>query len=214
MQALGIAHGLNYLHEKSVVHGDLHWVCAFVYCACVDILSLSSVLSQRNVLISEDSGEPLIADFGISRLHHVGGNSTSTNPYSSMQGSFIAPEVMKADDGLPFQGAGVMRPTFEADVYSLGMMLIALGIAKAGDVVASDSNSLFLTQLGTRFRDVQVTSRRSSHIKNYVEKDMLFQSLSGILDELWDLILQMTEYQAYNRPSASIATEKLASLLS
>ncbi|KAG2114466.1 kinase-like domain-containing protein [Suillus cothurnatus] len=93
-----IAAGLEYLHDKGVVHGDL---------------------TCTNVLISAD-GSLHLADFGLSMILSESQNSTFS---SCHQGNvrWMAPEML----AIPEQG-GVVMPTKAADVYSYGCIMLQL----------------------------------------------------------------------------------------
>jgi len=100
VMAIGIARGLRYLHVKGVIHADL---------------------KTDNVLISS-SGDPLLADFGISRL---ASSSTIGFTTDSVRGStrWMACELLviseNEDDGPP-------RHNEKTDVWSYGMTLLEL----------------------------------------------------------------------------------------
>ncbi|OAX34719.1 kinase-like protein [Rhizopogon vinicolor AM-OR11-026] len=93
--AKGIAEGLDYLHTKDVIHGDLH---------------------PGNVLI-DDSGNPCLADFGLAT---VAGDEelqlTTLTAESILNSRWRAPEVIGID-GSP------ERPTFKSDIYSFGSVM-------------------------------------------------------------------------------------------
>ncbi|KAF9449296.1 kinase-like protein [Macrolepiota fuliginosa MF-IS2] len=85
-----IINGLNYLHEESIVHGDL---------------------KGKNVLISDD-GRALIADFGISNI------TMSTRHTTSSKGTirWCAPELF--DPGEEDSEGCDGTPTRESDIWS------------------------------------------------------------------------------------------------
>ncbi|KAF8838106.1 kinase-like protein [Paxillus ammoniavirescens] len=101
-----VAAGLQYLHSKSVVHGDL---------------------SGSNVLI-HGNGRACIADFGLSTLLTALGGSTFATSFQARgtlrwaAPELLALEVPESDDNPPR-----VVPTPESDMYSFGgIMLLAL----------------------------------------------------------------------------------------
>ncbi|KIJ47197.1 hypothetical protein M422DRAFT_130463, partial [Sphaerobolus stellatus SS14] len=66
-----IAHGIEYLHQNNIVHGDIR---------------------AGNVLVSE-AGTPCITDFGLSRLLKESGLTTSSDVAGSLR--WMAPELLR-----------------------------------------------------------------------------------------------------------------------
>ncbi|KLO08493.1 kinase-like protein [Schizopora paradoxa] len=93
--AKGIAAGLSYLHDRNIVHSDL---------------------KCDNIFIS-DSGEPLLADFGISRIVTTTSGTTSTNVKGSTR--WMAFELL-SDDGAED------RHTVMTDIWAFGMVVYLL----------------------------------------------------------------------------------------
>ncbi|KLO14151.1 kinase-like protein, partial [Schizopora paradoxa] len=91
----GIAAGLSYLHDQNIVHSDL---------------------KCENIFIS-DSGEPLLADFGISRIVTTNSSTTSTNVKGSTR--WMALELLSDDDA---EG----RHTMMTDIWAFGMVVYEL----------------------------------------------------------------------------------------
>ncbi|KLO14114.1 hypothetical protein SCHPADRAFT_939791 [Schizopora paradoxa] len=91
----GIAAGLAYLHERNIVHSDL---------------------KSDNIFIS-DSGEPLLADFGISRIV----TQTSSTSQSSAKGSirWMAIEFWLSDLN---EEEGKVVHTKHTDIWAFGMV--------------------------------------------------------------------------------------------
>ncbi|OJA17937.1 hypothetical protein AZE42_03474 [Rhizopogon vesiculosus] len=88
----GIAGGLNYLHAKNIIHGDLH---------------------PGNVLV-DGSGKPCITDFGLATVVEDEELQWSAETVErDFNGRFSAPEIIgiNCDPG---------RPTFKSDTYSFG----------------------------------------------------------------------------------------------
>jgi len=73
---VGVAHGLEYLHSKGVIHGDI---------------------KGSNVLISDD-GSPRLCDFGQSKLVEISG-FTATKLAGSAR--YQAPELLPPDESTP-----------------------------------------------------------------------------------------------------------------
>ncbi|KAJ7067454.1 kinase-like domain-containing protein [Mycena amicta] len=95
---LGVACGLQFLHEKNVVHGDL---------------------KAQNVLVNKH-GIPCICDFGISKIVSRRGFTTSnvgTAPY-------MAPELFYLVDG-PI-GSLAPQTTTNSDVYSFALLVLEI----------------------------------------------------------------------------------------
>jgi len=75
---LGIADGIQYLHEKDIVHGDI---------------------KGSNIMI-DDQGKPRLIDFGLTQKmrgpnYRSSGDTTSNVPHSL---SWAAPEIIRAED--------------------------------------------------------------------------------------------------------------------
>ncbi|KAG1760024.1 kinase-like domain-containing protein [Suillus occidentalis] len=93
--AKGVADGLQYLHSKNVIHGDLH---------------------PANVLI-DCSGNPRLTDFGLATV--VGDAElqlSGTTVTRSLDPRWRAPEVIGID-------CEPGRPTFMSDIYSFGSIM-------------------------------------------------------------------------------------------
>ncbi|KAF9462794.1 TKL/TKL-ccin protein kinase [Collybia nuda] len=111
----GIAEGLAYLHQKNVLHGDL---------------------KPQNILIGKH-GEPLICDFGQSKLCHIRGFTTR------FAGSYhyVAPELVPKE--------GEPKITKESDVYSFGIVGMELITDKAPfDTSKTDAEVISKVQAG------------------------------------------------------------------
>ncbi|KAG1730478.1 kinase-like domain-containing protein [Suillus lakei] len=93
-----IAAGLEYLHDKGVVHGDL---------------------TCTNVLIDGD-GRLCLADFGLSMILAESQNTTFNSCHPGNV-RWMAPEMLAT----PEQG-GVAMPTKAADIYSYGCIMLQL----------------------------------------------------------------------------------------
>ncbi|KAK2463829.1 hypothetical protein APHAL10511_004134 [Amanita phalloides] len=93
---LGVASGLQYIHEEGAVHGDL---------------------KSNNVLI-DDCERPLISDFGQSRL--VGDADYTTYTMRKQNRMYTAPEIFIAqDEDLDIDAFSLT--TAEADVYTFSI---------------------------------------------------------------------------------------------
>ncbi|PAV17588.1 kinase [Pyrrhoderma noxium] len=75
---LGVAKGVNYLHDNGVIHSDL---------------------KAENILISP-SNKPLICDFGVSRIINSSTASKSTTGFARGTMRFMAPELFSSESPL------------------------------------------------------------------------------------------------------------------
>ena len=114
-QILGVVHGLTYLHQYNLVHGNLTGVWLYL------IVQISGRLttSQRNILVDSD-GVACISEYG---LEVVLRDEASSKPIPANV-RWMAPEVL---------GAGGRRiPTGDrgkaADVYSLAMVMFEVNV--------------------------------------------------------------------------------------
>jgi len=100
-KAKEITSGLQYLHERKVVHGDL---------------------KADNIIVSENY-QAQITDFGIAQILDVTGFTTTTRNPGNIR--FTAPEMMPDvnPDETPMPA---IRPTFKSDIFSLGILLLQL----------------------------------------------------------------------------------------
>ncbi|KAJ3484484.1 hypothetical protein NLI96_g5603 [Meripilus lineatus] len=98
-----IALGLDYVHSKGVVHGDLR---------------------ADNILVDEDENV-YISDFGLAVYAQAG----STKYGSSRGGNvrWLAPELIDPEQF----GSDSTRPTFASDIYSLGCLCVELLTGRA-----------------------------------------------------------------------------------
>jgi len=99
---LGIASGLSYLHEMKIIHADL---------------------KRPNVLISQ-SGEPMLADFGISlilaaSMSKMCGTTTMASAKGTGTVRWMAIELLSLSDD---SEVGTI-PTEKSDVWAFGMTL-------------------------------------------------------------------------------------------
>ncbi|KAG2340782.1 kinase-like protein [Suillus weaverae] len=93
-----IARGLQYLHSRSIIHGDL---------------------SGNNVLVDKD-GKASLTDFGLSALlpERISQALLPTNPGGTAP--YMAPECLKLDD----EGNGSLVFSPKTDVYSFGGIML------------------------------------------------------------------------------------------
>lgn len=90
-----VAAGLQYLHDKDIVHGDL---------------------TPTNILVSED-GRLCIADYGLSIILAESDNTTF-NSYHGGNVQWMAPEIITQEESTP------SKPTKAGDVYSYGCVMM------------------------------------------------------------------------------------------
>jgi len=102
---LGVAKGIEYLHEEGLIHGDI---------------------KGSNVLIADD-GRPLLCDFGRSRIINHQGHTT-TNPAGSLR--YMAPELIVRDmeelDDSDYVERHVRFLTKATDVYAFSMLSVEI----------------------------------------------------------------------------------------
>ncbi|KAG6847125.1 hypothetical protein H0H93_009975 [Arthromyces matolae] len=116
--ASDVAHGLKYLHDNDVIHGDLKGV---------GLLILESALQQLTLACPDNTGRACVADFGLSSI------SDSTIPaltsYSgpaSKGGTtrWQAPELINLDSNFRVPN------TIESDVYAYGCLLYEIFVGQ------------------------------------------------------------------------------------
>lgn len=104
----GCALGLQYLHRKNIVHGDI---------------------KPANILITKDDGinfDALISDFGECKEDSTSTNTPASTPLprTGHTGTieYCAPELYRRDVG----GSLLVRPSAKTDIWSLGMVFFYL----------------------------------------------------------------------------------------
>ena len=113
-QCYDVSLGLAYLHENSVIHGDVKPVNMF-YSIIVFYLLRPKKKTQKNILIDEN-GIPCLCDFGLSRIRTLLTQPPSTpldedkKPFGTLV--YMSPEQMVY---------GTTNET--SDVYSFGMTI-------------------------------------------------------------------------------------------
>ncbi|KAF8346381.1 kinase-like domain-containing protein, partial [Amanita rubescens] len=95
---LGVAKGIEYLHEKDVIHGDI---------------------KGSNVLIADD-GRPLLCDFGRSKITNHQGHTT-TSPTGSLR--YMAPELISHNTDESDYVQFLIKAT---DVYGFSMLTVKI----------------------------------------------------------------------------------------
>ncbi|TDL20285.1 kinase-like protein [Rickenella mellea] len=149
---IGVAEGLDFLHSKNIVHGDVR---------------------GGNILIS-DNGEPLLADFGLSR--HIHDMPASTKPKGTLR--WEAPELQDPEEyGLDAQPAHALP----IDVWSFGMTVLEI---MTGTHPYSELNDGALI-IAVRKRQIPQKPK------------------SGVtaLDKLWPICLQCWVFWPNSRPT-------------
>lgn len=112
---MGVAEGLNYLHENETVHGDLKGVRLF-YQSCIFFLTRLSI--KANILINE-AGNALLADFGLVQITWDPANDLSISDAKGGTQRWMSPELL---DPRTF-GLEKFKPTERSDCYALGMVI-------------------------------------------------------------------------------------------
>ncbi|KAF8839149.1 kinase-like protein, partial [Paxillus ammoniavirescens] len=98
-----VAAGLQYLHSRSVVHGDL---------------------SGGNVLIDAD-GRACISDFGLSTLlTQLGGSTFATTHQAAGTLRWTAPELLDLQEPVDGVDPPHTVPSPQSDVYSFGRIML------------------------------------------------------------------------------------------
>jgi len=146
----GIAQGLWYLHSNNVVHGDL---------------------KPNNVLIG-DNGQPLLTDFGLSRILDVRGFTLSLQTGST---AYIAPEILWSG-----QDSVINQVDTRSDIYSLAITIWEIYAQKP----------LFGNHISpwTIFMKVAMNHYRPPRV-------------ADIEDECWDLLERCWAHEADERPA-------------
>ncbi|PPQ78259.1 hypothetical protein CVT25_011718 [Psilocybe cyanescens] len=167
-----IAHGLSYLHEQGIIHGDI---------------------KGANILVTE-SGRACLADFGLSRIQGAAELSESSSGSSSFQGGttrWQAPELLDPEVDSP-------RLTMESDVYAYACVLyeiyvgkvpfheyirdvtVILQIGKGRKPTRPPSESLSFSKWGLTGQIWSLMERCWS--KDPTKRPTIFQILSDIVD--------------------------------
>ena len=116
MQLKDVAKGLQYLHDSSVVHGDLKGVGILFCTPC----SSNLATFQPNILV-DNLGHARLADFGLACILC---DSNTINPPTTTSGStgsprWMAPELFDPE----VAGLNSSRPSNASDVYAFGMVV-------------------------------------------------------------------------------------------
>lgn len=113
---MGVIDGLEYLHSKDVVHGDVRGVRIINF---LSLLTLTIRMFQSNVLISND-GIPLIADFG---LTFVIDHTEFTTSKIAGPARWTAPEILNPPND-------EMEPPYskQSDVFAFSMTAIEVSL--------------------------------------------------------------------------------------
>ena len=114
---IGVARGLNYLHNNEVIHGDLKSVCG-VY--ILSFFLLTHHLPQPNILIDSE-GSPRLSDFGLCSITKNLDSVNASTPNHGCTVRYCAPELLEFGDGAKVEKR---KPTNKSDVYSLSMVIV------------------------------------------------------------------------------------------
>ena len=117
-QVLGIARGLQHMHDQGIVHGHLTSVRSSLIPNLRNLRSLTS--SQQNILVDPD-GTPRIADFGSSFVLSCPDSWSENDAVGFHRGS--APELVRPRK----PGAPAARITKATDIYAFGMLAWEVG---------------------------------------------------------------------------------------
>ena len=106
--------GLDYLHKRSIIHGDLKGVRL-----SPQYSSSASKSSQCNILVTNETpAHACLADFGLSTLTPSTLGGTTTNTTGGTR-PYMAPELLAPEKF----GMKNRRPTQPADIYAFGMVI-------------------------------------------------------------------------------------------
>ncbi|KAF8305017.1 kinase-like protein [Clavulina sp. PMI_390] len=163
---LRISKGVDYLHSQrpSIIHGDLH---------------------PGNVLI-DDEGNPLLCDFGLSRIQHEVTRTLTLQQEAGML-RFLAPELSDALEGS-------FRTSRASDIFSLAMMFLNIWSGRKPYFEVPNTNKVAANfRKGKRpeepTKGVSITPQLKRH--------------------LWDLINEMWDQQPNKRPSSNSVVARL-----
>lgn len=108
-QLTGIADGLNYLHSRNMIHGDLKGVCD-----CRNTYLMIVLISGQPNILVDDSGCPQITDFGLAMVAQTQDSIRSLQGEHGHTARWTAPEILNE------------RGTHskEADVFSFAMVMV------------------------------------------------------------------------------------------
>lgn len=110
----GIALGVEYLHKKGIIHGDIKGVRLSPQAQTSR--REFHLLEQTNIMMGDDN-QPRLIDFGISRIVGVRGYTTTGNGTSW---AWAAPELLQDD--------GTSAPkTQKSDIYALASTFVEVG---------------------------------------------------------------------------------------
>ena len=117
--------GLEYLHEHSIVHGDLKGVSGIQAAELVIMLNTNT---KANILIGPDR-RAMLADFGLTAVidESAAGSVIDNN---GIRGTlrWMAPELMYPD-GFGFtEECQIRLPSRGTDIYALGMTILEVRI--------------------------------------------------------------------------------------
>jgi len=114
-QSLDIAQGLEYLHSKNIIHGDLKGVSLLMQ---MSLPTSPNFAFQVNILVSP-SGRACLADFGLATTMESKPGSTSMNRTAGTL-RWQAPELFPDMDS---DAENIQhRNTFATDVYAYGLV--------------------------------------------------------------------------------------------
>lgn len=114
-QSLDIAQGLEYLHNKNIIHGDLKGVSPLM-----QMLPTKNIILpfQVNILVSP-SRRALLADFGLATTMESKPGPTSMNRTAGTP-RWQAPELFPDMDSEVESAEG--HNTFATDIYAYGLV--------------------------------------------------------------------------------------------
>lgn len=184
LQLLGIAKGLAYLHQQSIIHGDLKGVSALFYAA--DNNHLENEHFKANIVVDK-AGNPLLVDFGLSSIT-IG--PTSIVSTSSAKGGgtvrWMAPELCDPD-----RTDHAASSTTQSDIFSFAMVVVEIFTGRKFVIVSRQvSLTILLPDPGAHpFDDISRSEKVSLKVLRGDRPARPQNSdIRGLTDDVWGVV--------------------------
>jgi len=120
VQLIGVASGLEYLHGRGIVHGDLKGVSGYT---CRRVGSDLDYI-KANILI-DAKRSALLADFGLAMIIDESTIGSTTGGHE-LRGTtrWMAPEMLLPEEYGFSDGCKTRLPSTSTDIYALGMTVL------------------------------------------------------------------------------------------